>query len=65
MENKVVGGQWLGPLDGLPHGFWLGLTPILYTILESTAAIAKKPTPTDSHEHWMGISSIKHCLLGS
>jgi hypothetical protein len=21
MENKVVGGQWLGPVDGLPHGF--------------------------------------------
>jgi hypothetical protein len=22
MENKVVGGQWLGPVDGLPHGFY-------------------------------------------
>jgi hypothetical protein len=29
MENKVVGGKWFGPVDGLPHGFWLGLTPIL------------------------------------
>jgi hypothetical protein len=65
MENKMVGGQWLGPVDGLPHGFWLGLTPILNIFWGSTAAITKKPTPTDSHGHWMGIPSIKHCLLGS
>jgi hypothetical protein len=30
MEDKVVGGQWLGPVDGLPHGFyWLGVQPIM------------------------------------
>jgi hypothetical protein len=65
MENKVVGGKWLGPIDGLPHGFILALQPILSIFLESTATIAKKPPPTYTHGHWMGISSIKHCMLGS
>jgi hypothetical protein len=65
MENKVVGVQWLGPVDCLPHGFLCWEFSQSSPFLESAGAIAKKPTPTDSHGHWMGISSIKHCLLGS
>jgi hypothetical protein len=62
MENKVVGGKWLGPVNGLPHGFYSLFISQSYPFLESERAIAKNPTPTDSHGHWMGISSIKHCL---
>jgi hypothetical protein len=66
MENKVVGVQWLGPVNGLPHGFYSLFISQSYPFFsETTAAIATKPTPTDSHGHWMGVSSIKHCLLGS
>jgi hypothetical protein len=65
MENKVVSGQWFGPVHGLLCGFVFEVQPILYIFWGSTATIAKKPTPTDSHGHWMDISSIKHCLLGS
>jgi hypothetical protein len=65
MENKVVGGQWLGPVDGLTHGFYSIIISQSCPFLESTAAIAKKSTPADFHGHWMGISSIKHCLSGS
>jgi hypothetical protein len=65
MQNKVVGGQWLGPVDGLPYEFYSLFVSQSCPFLGSPAAIAKKPTPTDSHGHWMGISSINHCLLGS
>jgi hypothetical protein len=42
MENALMEGQWLGHAEGLPHGCWVGVQPILSNFSQTTA---KKSTP--------------------
>jgi hypothetical protein len=61
MENALMEGQWLVYAEGLPDGFWVGVQTILSNFSQTTT---KKSTPTDPICHQIGISSIKHCVLG-
>jgi hypothetical protein len=60
MENALMEGQWLGHAEGLPHGFWVGVQPILPNFSQTTA---KKSTPTDPICHRIGISYPIHQTL--
>jgi hypothetical protein len=61
-KKEVMQGQWFGPSNGLPGGFWRELWPIsLPKFSQTTSQIS---TPNDSDGIQMGISSIKQCLLG-
>jgi hypothetical protein len=59
MGNAVVEGHWLGRAEGLSLGFQLHFAKIM-----SFQVYSNILQSSDSHGHWIGISSIKHCLLG-